>query len=411
MRREIAKLSTAIGFTLLLVAIFCTWSYLQEQQRLFAQIDKQLLAAATTIPYVLNDDFHDRATDQNSIQNQEDLQNITNLSTLSGKLNMKFLYTVIRDTEGKYRLSSSAATDDELKKGKEIRYFSAYPDVSKLIIQGFEDNKTIFSARSDEYHPIYAPVYSDRWGTYRSVFIPMVSPGGQRYVACADMDISHVTALLRHTLMKNLLMFGVLVLAILPIIYAYIRAVRRQSREYQQVHKLYLDQSERSVTDALTNIGNRLRLDNELKAAMNNFRNFGQPFGLVMIDIDHFKKINDQHGHQVGDIVLQQFANLLVEHSRSNDVVGRWGGEEFMIIYLSTNLEGAYHHAEKMRKIIENSEFEGIKKITASFGVAQSTYGIALDELLHCADLALYTAKKEGRNRTVKYEKSRQLSS
>ncbi len=411
MRHEIAKLSAAIGFTLLVVAIFCTWSYLQEEQRLFTQIDSQLLAAASTIPYVLSDDFHDRATSTNSISPKEDQQNIKSLSALSKKLGMKFLYTVIQDHKHKYRLSSSGATKEKLKKDKEVRYFTPYPDASKLIIQGFKNDKTVFSARAQKYHPIYAPAYSDRWGTYRSVFIPLHSPGGRPYFACADIDITHVTKLLQQNLMHNLLAFAVLTMAILPIIYSYVRVIRRKSREYQQVHKLYLDQSERSVTDALTKIGNRLKLDNELKAAMNNFRNFTQPFGLVMIDIDHFKKINDQHGHQVGDIVLQQFADLLVDHSRSNDVVGRWGGEEFMIIYLSTNLEGAYHHAEKLRRIIEDSEFEGIKKITASFGVAQSTHGIALDELLHCADLALYTAKKEGRNRTVKYEKSRQLPS
>ncbi len=411
MRQDIAKLSAAIGFTLLVVALFCTWSYLQEEQRLFAQIDNQLLAAASTIPYVLKDDFHDRATTANSISPNEDQQNIQSLSALGNKLGMKFLYTVIQDRDGKYRLSSSGATKKELEQEKEVHYFTPYPDVSKLIIASFKNDKTIFSARAQKYFPIYASDYTDRWGTYRSVFIPLQSPGGRRYFACADIDITHVTSLLQQNLMQNLLAFALLTMAILPIIYSYVKVVRRKRREYQQVHKLYLDQSERSVTDALTKIGNRLKLDNELKAAMNNFHNTGQPFGLVMIDIDHFKNINDQHGHQVGDIVLQQFANLLVQHSRSNDVIGRWGGEEFMIIYLSTNLEGAYHHAEKMRKIIEESEFEEIDKITASFGVAQSIHGIALDELLHCADLALYTAKKDGRNRTVKYERSRQLSS
>lgn len=411
MRHEIAKLSAAIGFTLLVVALFCTWSYLQEEEHLFAQIDGQLLAAASTIPHVLKDDFHDRTTSANSILPKEDQQNIESLSALSNRLGMKFLYTVIKDQKGNFRLSSSGATEDEFQKGEEVRYFAAYQDVSKLIIEAFNNEKTVFSKRAQKYHPIYAPVYSDRWGTYRSVFIPLHSPGGRPYFACADIDITHVNKLLQQNLMHNLLAFAVLTMAILPIIYSYVKVIRRKSREYQQVHKLYLDQSERSVTDALTGIGNRLKLDNELKTAMNNFRNFGHRFGLVMIDIDHFKKINDQHGHQVGDIVLQQFADLLVKHSRSNDVVGRWGGEEFMIIYLNTNLEGAYHHAEKLRRIIENSEFEGIKKITASFGVAQSIHGVALDELLHFADLALYTAKKEGRNRTVKYEKGRQLSS
>jgi diguanylate cyclase (GGDEF)-like protein len=232
----------------------------------------------------------------------------------------------------------------------------------------------------------------------------MRSPNGNLYVACADMDITHVAALLRKNLLENLLTFVIFTLGILPIIYSYVRAIRRKSREYQQVHKLYLDQSERSVTDPLTKVGNRLKLDNELQKAMSHYHNFAQPFGLVMIDIDHFKAINDRYGHQVGDVVLQQFSSFLVEHARSSDVVGRWGGEEFMIIYHSTNLEGAYHHAEKLRKVIEKSEFEKIGNIRASFGVAQPTPDITLPKLLQCVDQALYAAKKEGRNRTVKRE-------
>ncbi len=402
MRREIVKMSAAVGFTLSVLAVFCVWSYFHEQQHLFTQIDKQLYTAATAIPYVLKDDFHDRATDADSITPEEDWDNIQSLSTLNERLEMKFLYTVIRDRNGGYRLSSSSATDDELKTGKEVRYFTDYPDASELLKRSFENEETHFSARSEDYYPIYVPIYSDRWGTYRSVFIPMRSPNGSPYIACADMDISHVTELLRRNFLQTLLEFAIFTLAVLPIIYSYIRSVRRKSREYQHVHQLYLDHSERSVTDPLTQIGNRLKLDGELQTAMSHYRNFSQPFGLVMIDIDHFKSINDQYGHQVGDIVLKQFADLLVEHSRSNDIVGRWGGEEFMIIYRSTNLEGAYHHAEKLRRIIEDAFFESVNKITASFGVAEPTPDMTLSQLLHCADQALYTAKKEGRNRTIK---------
>jgi diguanylate cyclase (GGDEF)-like protein len=401
-KREITKLSIAVGFTLLALALFTTWSYYQEHQRLITQIDKELHAAAAAIPYVLQEDFHDRAIGADGIGPEEDQSNIQTLTALNNHLGMKFLYTVMRDQNGDYRLSSSSATEEELKTGEEVRYFTAYPDVSELIINSYENDQTSFSARSEDFHPIYAPVYSDRWGTYRSAFIPLRSPGGNLYFACADMDISHVTGLQRKNLLNNLLAFVIFTLAILPIIYAYIRVIKVKSQEYQQVHKLYLDKSECSVTDPLTQVGNRLKLDDELQAAINHHQTFGQPFGLVMIDIDHFKLINDQHGHQTGDIVLQQFAKLLVENTRANDIVGRWGGEEFMIIYRSTNLEGAYHHAEKLRKVIESAEFEGNHKIRASFGVAQPTPNITLPQLLQCVDQALYTAKEEGRNRTIK---------
>ncbi len=403
MRPELTKLSVGIGFTLLILILFCTWGYFQEEQHLISQIDNQIYTAAAITPYVLADDFHNRATNRDSITPKEDKNNIRSLSELNKRLKMKFIYTVIRDRKGNYRLSSSSATDEELKKGEEVRYFTDYPDVSELIKQSFKNDKTHFSARHEDHYPIYAPIYSDRWGTYRSVFIPMRSPSGNHYMACADMDITHVTALLRKNLLQSILEFAIFTLALLPIIYSYISAVKRKRREYQQVHKLYLDHSERSVTDPLTKIGNRLKLDNELQAAMSHYRNFNQPFGLVMIDIDHFKTINDHYGHQIGDIVLQKFADILVTHSRSNDIVGRWGGEEFLIIYPNTNLEGAYHHAEKLRGVIEHSEFEKVKNISSSFGVAQPTPDMTISQLLHCVDQALYTAKKEGRNRTVKY--------
>jgi diguanylate cyclase (GGDEF)-like protein len=403
MKHELKKITAVVGFTLLALALFCIWGYFQEKQHLITQIDRQLYAAAVAIPYVLKDDFHNRVADPDSISSEEDQNNIRSLSELNNNLQMKFLYTVVQDGKGDYRLSSSSATNEELEAGEEVRYFTAYPDVSELIKQGFENQQTHFSAPSETYHPAYAPIYSDRRGTYRSVFIPLRSPNGAPYYACADMDITHVATLLRQNFLHNILEFVIFALAISPIIYFYISAVKRKSQEFQQAHQLYLNQSERSVTDPLTKIGNRAKLDNELQSAMRHYRNFAQPFGLLMIDIDHFKPINDQYGHQAGDKVLQQFANILVKHTRSNDIAGRWGGEEFMIILPGTNLNGAYLHAEKLRRIIENSEFEKIKNISASFGVAQPTPDMSLSQLLQCVDEALYTAKEEGRNRTVKY--------
>ncbi len=400
MRREIARMVAAVGFTLSVLAVYCAWGYFEEKRRLIAQIDERLFSAASAVPYILKDDFHDRAIDPASISPEEDKTNILSLSALNNRLGMKFLYTVFRDRNGIYRLSSSSATGEELKTGNEVRYFTAYPDASDLLKKSFE-NRADFRGRAEDYSPIYAPVYSDRWGTYRSVFIPIRSPDGNLYVACADVDISYVTALLRHNLLQTILEFVIFALAILPILYTYVSVVKRKSREFQQVQQLYLDQSELTITDPLTRIGNRLKLDNELKVAMSHYQTVAQPFVLAMIDIDHFKSINDRYGHQVGDIVLQQFAELLVANSRSSDIVGRWGGEEFMIIYLNANLEGAFRHAEKLRNVIENARFEKNQNITASFGVAQPTQNMTLPRLLQCVDEALYTAKGEGRNRTV----------
>lgn len=402
MKREIIKMAAAVGFTLLILAIYCGGRYVREHDRLIAQIDRRLFGAAAAIPYVLDDDFHDRCLTSESIGPAEDRRHILELSALNRRLAMKFLYTVIRDADGTYRLTSSSATDDELKTGSEVRCFTDYPDASGLLKETFENAGTCFAKRDDVYHPVYAPIFSDRWGTYRSVFIPMRSPGGHDYIAAADMDISHVTALLRQNTLQTLLEYVIFTLSILPIVYAYINTVKRKSREYLHVQKLYLDHSQRSVTDPLTRIGNRRKLDEELQAAMEQYRDFGQPFGLVMIDIDHFKAINDCHGHQVGDAVLQQFAALLVDCSRFTDIVGRWGGEEFLIIYRNSNLEGAYRHAEKLRRVIEQTIFVGVDTISASFGVTQPIPGVTLEQLLSCVDKALYDAKNKGRNCIVK---------
>lgn len=401
MKREIVQIAGAIGFASSVLIAYSVWSYVQERDRLIAQVDQRLYAAAAAIPYVLPDDFHDRATGAQRIGPKEDRNNILNLTALNNHLDMKFLYTVVRDGNGTYRLSSSSATDEELKTGSEVRYFTAYPDASSMLKQCFEDSQTSFSKRSERSSPIYVPVFSDRWGTYRSVVVPMRSPSGNPYVAAADVDISYVTALLRQNTLQTLLAFFIFALAVLPILYVYVRTVKRKSREFRQVHQLYLDYSKRSVTDPLTQIGNRLKLDEEIKSALSHYQHFAQPFGLVMIDIDHFKAVNDRHGHRVGDAVLQGFANLLVAHSRSTDIVGRWGGEEFMILYSNTNLEGAYHHAEKLRQVIAGTVFENIQGITASFGVVQAIPGITLARLLQNVDEALYAAKNRGRNCVV----------
>lgn len=155
-------------------------------------------------------------------------------------------------------------------------------------------------------------------------------------------------------------------------------------------------------TDILTQLYNRSKIDMEIANKFEQFTLNGELFSLVMVDIDYFKSVNDEYGHQVGDSVLQEIATLLTNFTRGLDIVGRWGGEEFMIICNNTDLEGAYILAENLRKAIESYNFKGVGKKTGSFGVAQIHRGMSIDELISNVDKALYNAKNSGRNRCVK---------
>jgi len=156
-----------------------------------------------------------------------------------------------------------------------------------------------------------------------------------------------------------------------------------------------------SVTDRLTGIYNRMKLDEALAAEIQRCRRYDQALAIVLLDIDHFKRINDTYGHQAGDRALIDIARLLGAGSRETDVVGRWGGEEFMIVLPHTDLAGAGRLAEKMRTTIAAHEFAGIGQQTASFGVAAYRIDDQPNDLVARADAALYEAKRAGRNRVA----------
>lgn len=158
-----------------------------------------------------------------------------------------------------------------------------------------------------------------------------------------------------------------------------------------------------ATTDALTQIANRSSLDEVLKHSIAENERYQRPFSMVMIDIDFFKKINDTHGHLVGDMVLKTVAQLIKSQIRSVDTVGRWGGEEFVIVYREIECQGAYALAENIRQSVEKYPFEGLERITISLGVAQYRTGTSAEELLKQADNALYHSKEHGRNKVTSY--------
>src|SRR6184192_1110259 len=170
--------------------------------------------------------------------------------------------------------------------------------------------------------------------------------------------------------------------------------------ENAKLHHLVQRQA---TTDDLTGLVNRRRFIEALESEIVRANTFGSPLSVVLGDLDHFKLVNDRFGHQTGDEVLRQFADLVREHLRDVDVPGRIGGEEFAFLLPETDAVGAVAVAERVRRSLRSLRPtpERGASVTASFGVAQLTSGETGDELLRRADVALYRAKSEGRNRVT----------
>jgi diguanylate cyclase (GGDEF)-like protein len=170
--------------------------------------------------------------------------------------------------------------------------------------------------------------------------------------------------------------------------------------------ELHQQVSRQAVTDELTGLSNHRRFQELLDVELEQVRRYGHPVGLIMLDIDNFKSVNDTYGHQQGDVVLRRVARALADISREADLPARYGGEELALILPHTDMEGAYAIAERIRTAVEalrvpRSNGDEPLRVTASLGVASSREG-GKEALIADADSALYEAKRQGKNRTVK---------
>lgn len=164
---------------------------------------------------------------------------------------------------------------------------------------------------------------------------------------------------------------------------------------------------EHATTDMLTGLMTRRTFEARASDELRRTRRLGTPLSLAMIDVDHFKQVNDDHGHQAGDAVLRAVGDVLSQSIRRTDLVCRWGGEEFAIVYLDTSIEDATAHVEQLR-----SRVRGLRVpvhgteigVTISAGVAGGTGTMTLEALVRLADARLLRAKRDGRNQVVTVE-------
>jgi diguanylate cyclase (GGDEF)-like protein len=157
-----------------------------------------------------------------------------------------------------------------------------------------------------------------------------------------------------------------------------------------------------TITDPLTGVYNRRYLDIRLAEEMNRSVRYGTIFSISIIDIDHFKEVNDTFGHQVGDSVLKELVMLMKANSRETDIVARYGGEEFIIIYPCTPKSGVLTQVERLREVVEGYKFKELERpVTISIGGADSAGKMTAEQVIQEADSNLYLAKNRGRNRCV----------
>lgn len=178
----------------------------------------------------------------------------------------------------------------------------------------------------------------------------------------------------------------------IDLIRIYVLNISQRKHDEEEIYLL-------ATTDSLTGIANRRAFSASLEREVDRAKRYGLPLSLVMYDLDFFKRVNDNFGHDVGDCVLQAVTGLVRESIRAQDVVARWGGEEFMVLMPQTNLQAAKNAAEKLRLAVAAHTFDKAGKLTVSFGVATLEPQDEMSSLLKRVDDALYQAKGRGRNR------------
>ena len=196
--------------------------------------------------------------------------------------------------------------------------------------------------------------------------------------------------------LEMLVLFGELLSLIL--VAAIVGGLHNRQRLLSMVAAYRYEQM--AMIDMLTGVSSRRRLEDVLERERALLAR-GRPVSVILLDLDNFKAVNDQHGHDAGDEVLRKVARVLQQVARLSDVIGRWGGEEFLVVCCDTDLAGAARLAARFAEVLRTSPVPVVGQVTASFGVTEAIAGENLRDVIDRADLALYRAKQAGRDRVI----------
>jgi len=200
------------------------------------------------------------------------------------------------------------------------------------------------------------------------------------------------------------LLLSVLIIALIVLLAREYKKIEKLNHLIKKMEELVDHLRNLSITDELTDVFNRRGIINQVEQEMGRSKRYGRKFSLVLIDIDEFKKINDLHGHHIGDTVLIVLTTLIIEEIRQADKIGRLGGDEIVVLLPESDLSNSFEIAERIREKVEKDDNSAIK-FTISVGVAEYDPAVDLnvDEFIKNADRAMYNAKKGGRNKVEKW--------
>ena len=209
---------------------------------------------------------------------------------------------------------------------------------------------------------------------------------GYRASHLIDGDVASALRLIKATVYFLICLYLIHTLSLFRTI---AKSAKSEAKEFEKL----------AYFDDLTGVANRRKLAGVLAQEVERAQRYQTPLSIIMFDIDHFKKINDQYGHNFGDLALKEVTNSVANTVRSSDSFGRWGGEEFLCILPNTKADVAFELAERLRNGLADSLIDNGPQITASFGIAQLLKLDNVDSFVNRADQSLYSAKEQGRNR------------
>jgi len=279
MKTKHKQLFLAIFIYFLGSLLFTFWIYQSTYRNHRQAIDEKLKVAAHATDELLGQDYHAGLIDRSSISRDKERETISLLNRFVEEINVVYLYTLILE-DNNVLFASSSQTEEEMAR-KETVYFDPYDDANAAVYTAFETGKTQFAE------------YTDQWGEFRSIFIPMVASDGRQYVAGADISIQQIKALSSSSALKALLAWLFFGLIVLPMIWNYIRSVLREAQ--LEIERLY--------HDPLTGLPNRYKLIDDLKTSRHP--------KLAILSFDKFHEVNAAYGVAVGDQVLIRFAQRL----------------------------------------------------------------------------------------------------
>ena len=244
---------------------------------------------------------------------------------------------------------------------------------------------------------------SDEWGVYLSGFAPIYDTGSHNPIALLEVDISQ--AKFQQKMGRIFLATTVVTVLFSMMTAALLHLLFRSTESMRFIQEMSRNLYELATMDHLTQVTNRRHFYKLASHAFEHAKRHDRSISIMMLDVDHFKRINDTHGHQAGDVALRGIARLCGEALRTTDIIGRFGGEEFIILIPEMAPDGVVRIAERLRRCIEGApiEAEGAEiRLTVSIGAAHLEAGDRdLDAIIGRADKALYEAKNAGRNRVV----------